>query len=256
MWLWVGWVLWAFTAYMGLSFAWGCRTSANTQRGFHPGTAVMGFYFCTIALIFLLLPFQRLHLAWAIPLGYLIGPLATFRVIPIISPLLLAVSGVFTKIILIGRTSWMTMLPNHLRPNAFGAIETVRKNYGLGHRELMMHIAGHPLTTRNLQRANFAQLIALRPDLPREMVIRELVRTRRLAAWRSGHEFFGLLPGAPEAEVLQKEARLAAQHPTPDELAAALTKEDSRWEVPSSLGLLQAEKEIASVLERDNVVLI
>jgi hypothetical protein len=253
---WVGWVLWAFTASSGLSIAWGCRRNANTQRGFHPGTAVIAFYFCAVAALFLLMPWNKLHLAWLIPVGYLAGPLATFRVVPLVSPILLTLSRLFIGLVLLGKRTWLTMLPNHLRPSQYDALETVRRKYRIGHRDFSMHISGHPMTTRNLQRANFDQLKTLRPDLTDEALMHELVKARRVSSWRAGMDFFGLVPDMSEATVRQKEAELIWFHPTPDSFAAALTDQDAPWDVPSSPEMVPAAREVTAILEQDHVVLI
>lgn len=91
----VGWIIWVFDAYLALAFAYGCRRYATRDVGFQLATGVQTLFWWVIAIVFLLTPWNKLHIIWLLPLGFFSAQLIALGSIPVISPIVLFVTRLF-----------------------------------------------------------------------------------------------------------------------------------------------------------------
>jgi hypothetical protein len=102
MWSGIGWIAWVVAAFLALSFAYGCRTSAATRQGVSPPTAVRTFFWWLIAALFLVAPFNKLHIIWLIPLGYFASSFLILPGVPVVSPVVIFLTRAVLSFILVG----------------------------------------------------------------------------------------------------------------------------------------------------------
>jgi hypothetical protein len=102
MWQIIGWFTWLFDVYLALTFAYGCRKSAVAGVGFQWATAVQTFFWWIIAIIFLITSWNKLHIIWIMPVGFISASFITLGNIPIISHIVLVVTRLFMSVILFG----------------------------------------------------------------------------------------------------------------------------------------------------------
>jgi hypothetical protein len=115
----LGWIAWVGTAYLAVSFAYGCRQHAD--KGLRVGvqrttdsmelrdlievqaavmSEVQAFFCFAVAVVFLVSPLNKLHLFWLVPAGYFVAPMLLRT--PIVSPLLLLGTRAFLALVLKG----------------------------------------------------------------------------------------------------------------------------------------------------------
>jgi len=102
MWQIIGWIIWVILAFFAISFTFGCRTYAKSDRDFQWTTGVQTFFFWAIAILFLVFGWDKLHILWVTPVAFFMAQFLTLGRIPILSPLILFVTRIFLFIILIG----------------------------------------------------------------------------------------------------------------------------------------------------------
>lgn len=97
-----GWIAWLLSAYLGLTWVYGCRTYARAGRSFHWATAMQAFFFSATAVVFLIGPFSKLHLIWVLPALFFTSQLLAVSHIPFVGGLLRFLTGVFMRLALVG----------------------------------------------------------------------------------------------------------------------------------------------------------
>jgi hypothetical protein len=99
----LGWIIWAIVAVFALSWAYGLRRYAKTGRSVPTVVAVQTLFLWVIAVVFLFVHYNKLHMLWLVTISWLISfyPILGWRV-PILSPLVLWFTGRFVEIALIG----------------------------------------------------------------------------------------------------------------------------------------------------------
>ena len=101
----IGWVAWTFSAYLALSFAYGCRKTVRSRSFYYPllwPTAVQTFFWWVIAIVFLFTPFNKLHILWLLPALFFGAQFLVHSRIPILTPVILFLTGIFMKLVLFG----------------------------------------------------------------------------------------------------------------------------------------------------------
>ena len=98
----IGWVTWAFSAYLALSFAYGCRRTVRSGRSFQWATAVQTFFWWVIAVVFLFAPFNKLHILWLLPVLFFGAQFLVHSRIPILTPVILFLTRIFMALALFG----------------------------------------------------------------------------------------------------------------------------------------------------------
>lgn len=96
-----GWIAWLLSAYLGLTWVYGCRTYARAGRSFHWATVMQAFFFSATAVVFLIGPLSKLHLIWVLPALFTSQLLAVSH-IPFVGGLLRFLTGVFMRLALVG----------------------------------------------------------------------------------------------------------------------------------------------------------
>jgi hypothetical protein len=98
----VGWLIWAAAAFFAFSLSFGCRRYAQAGQNFSWMTAVQAFFFCVIAILFLVFAWNKLHILWIAPLAFLFGQFLVLNRIPIVSALVMFATGLFLRVVLAG----------------------------------------------------------------------------------------------------------------------------------------------------------
>ncbi len=102
MWQIIGWIIWAILAFFAISFVFGCRKYAKSGKGFQWATGVQTFFFWTIAILFLIFGWNKLHILWITPVMFFVAQFLVLGGIPILSPIVLFATKLFLSVILIG----------------------------------------------------------------------------------------------------------------------------------------------------------
>ena len=102
MWSVIGWIAWVGVVFLAVTFAYGCRKCAAAGQDFQWATGVQTFFWWVIAVVFLITPFNKLHIIWLVPLGFFLAQFVALAGIPILSPLILLVTRMFLALVLIG----------------------------------------------------------------------------------------------------------------------------------------------------------
>jgi len=99
----VEWVIWGIVFLCGLWFAIGIRTAAvrHAPPPLWP-TLIMSFYLVFLPLLFLFLPFSKLHILWMLFILYPLSFMAGVGYMPIVSQLLIWPAYIYACILIIG----------------------------------------------------------------------------------------------------------------------------------------------------------
>ncbi len=113
------WVVWSVSLLIGLWFAIGLRLTAvhRSQPPTWP-TLIISLFLVVIPLIFLFVPFSKLHIIWLVILTCLLSLMAGFGYIPLISQLLIWPAYFYARILMVG-TGRMLSSPNEKSPWTF-----------------------------------------------------------------------------------------------------------------------------------------
>jgi hypothetical protein len=98
----IGWVAWTFSAYLALTFVYGCRKTVRSGKSFQWATAVQTFFWWVIAVVFLFIPLNKLHILWLLPILLFSAQFLVLTGVPILMPVILFLTQVFMKLILFG----------------------------------------------------------------------------------------------------------------------------------------------------------
>jgi hypothetical protein len=98
----VGWLVWAAEALTAISFAWGCRSYTKAGIGFQWATGVQTFFLWVIAVLFLILDWNKLHILWLAPILFLTAPAIALSRVPVLSTIVFYAARAFLRLILIG----------------------------------------------------------------------------------------------------------------------------------------------------------
>jgi len=104
------WVLWGIVAVISISWAIGCRTYVARNQSLQWGTIASTMLLCTMTVLFIIFDWNKLHILWIAPLIIFVPQFIILSGIPILSPLLLALSSLFLKILTIGLTPRQTLM--------------------------------------------------------------------------------------------------------------------------------------------------
>jgi len=85
MWGIIGWTIWGVTAFLAISFAFGCRRYAKSGQEFQWTTGVQTFFWWIIATLFLIFDWNKLHILWIAPICFFSAQLLVLGGIPILS---------------------------------------------------------------------------------------------------------------------------------------------------------------------------
>jgi len=102
MWQIIGWIAWGILAFLALSFVFSCRVYAKSGKEFQWATGVQTFFFCIIAILFLIFEWNKLHILWAVPVAFFVAQFLVFVRVSILSPLVLSVTRIFLNVVLVG----------------------------------------------------------------------------------------------------------------------------------------------------------
>ena len=75
----LGWIAWSVTAYIAITFPLGVIVYSRAGRGVQGATIVQSIFALTLAVVFILSSYSKLHLFWLMPLAFL---LASFIPVP------------------------------------------------------------------------------------------------------------------------------------------------------------------------------
>jgi hypothetical protein len=66
----VGWIVWAGVVYLALTWAYGARKMLAEEGNFTKAAAVQTFFWWLLAVLFLFVPYSKLHLLWLVPVAF------------------------------------------------------------------------------------------------------------------------------------------------------------------------------------------
>lgn len=72
----VGWILWAGGLFLGLSWAYGVRTSVRTGQGVQQATVNQTMLMLSAVVAVPLIGFSPFHLVWLLPVAFIVGMLS------------------------------------------------------------------------------------------------------------------------------------------------------------------------------------
>ena len=99
----LGWIIWAITALLAISWAFGIRTYTKQGKPFPTTTAVQSFFLWLIAVVFLYVHYSKLHILWVAPICFLASFWLTLaRRVPILTPVVLWFTGLFVEVVTMG----------------------------------------------------------------------------------------------------------------------------------------------------------
>lgn len=98
----VGWIIWASLVFGTFSLCFCCRKWVQGGIPFSMTTAIQAFFFFVLALTFLFIPLSKLHILWMAPVLFLMAQYLALTKVPIISPIVFALSTIFMNLLLIG----------------------------------------------------------------------------------------------------------------------------------------------------------
>lgn len=104
----IGWMAWAFSAYLALSFAYGCRKTVRSKSFYYPlllPTAVQTLFWWVIAIVFLFTPFNKLHILWLLPVLFFGAQFLVHSRILILTPVILFLTRIFMTLVLFGTST-------------------------------------------------------------------------------------------------------------------------------------------------------
>ena len=109
MWQIIGWIIWGILALLALSFVFSCRVYAQSGKEFQWATGVQTFFFCIIAILFLIFEWNKLHILWITLAAFFIAPLIVLGGTPFLPArvdfpryIILFLTRMFLNVVLIG----------------------------------------------------------------------------------------------------------------------------------------------------------
>jgi hypothetical protein len=87
---------------LALTFVYGCRKTVRSGQPFQWATAVQTFFWWVIAVVFLFIPLNKLHILWLLPILLFSAQFLVLTGVPILMPVILFLTQVFMKLILFG----------------------------------------------------------------------------------------------------------------------------------------------------------
>ena len=97
-----GWTAWVLTAYLAYAWIYGCRNYARAGRPFQWATAMQAFFFSAAAVVFLVGPFNKLHIVWVLPALFVAARVFSVSRIPVIGSVLHLLTVLFVRLALVG----------------------------------------------------------------------------------------------------------------------------------------------------------
>jgi len=98
----IEWVTWSIVVLLALYFAYGCRAYAKSGRSFNLTVGVQTFFFWTIAIVFLVFGWNKLHMLWVTPIAFFAALFLVLGNVPILSPLVMFATRKFLSVVLLG----------------------------------------------------------------------------------------------------------------------------------------------------------
>jgi len=98
----IGWVAWGGVVFLALSFTYGLRRSIRRGAGFTWATAMQALFFTVLSIAFFVATLSKLHLFWLAPLVFLGSIYVCVSGVPILTPILLALTGFYLRVVSIG----------------------------------------------------------------------------------------------------------------------------------------------------------
>ncbi len=98
----VGWVAWGIVAIMALSWTHGLRVFTRKGQPVPNATAVQTFFLWVIAAFFWFTNYSKLHILWVAPVCFLASFFLTLSGVPILTPVVMWITGLFVGIVLMG----------------------------------------------------------------------------------------------------------------------------------------------------------
>jgi len=96
----IGWVIWSFVVLLAVWGVFSRRARAKFGENLDEEVFVVTPSLWIISILFLIFDWHKLHLLWIVPIAFVATPF--LQKIPIVSPLILFVTGIFQKIVLVG----------------------------------------------------------------------------------------------------------------------------------------------------------
>ena len=152
-----------------------------------------------------------------------------------------------------GLPEWAGQLPTHLRPTVdqIRRLEAIREEVGVSHTEFLMHIAGHPETTRRVQRHMYRQIKQQMPAASEREVLKHLLGSRLIAAFGQGTDLFDLANIAEdEAALTARIDEIVSRHSDLESLIDAMIEDEEQRErpVPAAPGFEEAVSLVSEIL--------
>jgi len=123
---------------------------------------------------------------------------------------------------------WASELPPHLLPTReqVGQLEVLRVEMGLRHEEFLVHITGHPETTRRGQRHIFKEIARQNHTRSEREHLKLLVVSRWRTALKQGGDLFGLSAVTDEEELHCRIDGIVDLHPDCESLIDAMMRDE------------------------------
>jgi hypothetical protein len=150
------------------------------------------------------------------------------------------------------KPTWAAQLPSHihLRRDQIGRLEMVRAEVGVGHDEFMLHIAGHPETSRKVLHQIYRDIKAAHPEIPGSEVLKTIVVSRWESAFRDEGDLFGLSKAPNELMRRSILSQVLTMYPDHESLIEAiiLYEENSPFTIPPAPGSKEALRKVTEIL--------
>ncbi|HYA01998.1 MAG TPA: hypothetical protein VEI04_02660 [Syntrophobacteria bacterium] len=124
---------------------------------------------------------------------------------------------------------------------------------GINHSDFLEHLAGHPATTRRVQRYFYEQIRHQMPTASEKEVLRQLIMSRLTALVEQGSDLFGLTAiGNEEAKFMARIDQIVSQHNNIESLIDVMTEDEARRElaIPPSPEYEDAARRVSEILAK------
>lgn len=98
----IGWLIWVVVLIWAVLWTIGWRIAAVSQKPMQKSTGVFIFFLWVIDVLFFIFDWNKLHILWAIPVSFVFSMFVVLPGIPIISTIVLFLSGLFLAIVCVG----------------------------------------------------------------------------------------------------------------------------------------------------------
>ena len=151
-----------------------------------------------------------------------------------------------------GLPHWAEQLPPHLRPapDRIRQLEAIRIEVGASDADFLLHIAGHPETTRRVQRHFYKHIKQQMPGTTEREILKHLIVSRLTAAIAQGDDLFGLGAMSDEIALGARLDEIVSHHSTVESLIGAMIEDEAARTpgIPARPGFEEAARRVTDVL--------